>query len=134
VTSFPHLSLPQAFRSRSEYPQDFSKRSSHLTKNLVDDDHVVQGPFRGKEAKEAATSPSKQIVDIHIRSYTMDPSLYLPLEATMLTRAVMVDIFFREIRSRGSYRIPRRGAVIFVAAPHANQVRLLHKRLLNLVY
>jgi len=34
----------------------------------------------------------------------------------------MVDIFFREIRSRGSYRIPRRGAVIFVAAPHANQV------------
>jgi len=35
---------------------------------------------------------------------------------------VMVDIFFREIRSRGSYRIPRRGAVIFVAAPHANQV------------
>jgi hypothetical protein len=38
--------------------------------------------------------------------------------------AVMVDIFFREIRSRGSFRIPRRGAVIFVAAPHANQVNL----------
>lgn len=36
----------------------------------------------------------------------------------------MVDIFFREIRSRGSYRIPRRGAVIFVAAPHANQACL----------
>ena len=34
---------------------------------------------------------------------------------------VMVDIFFREIRSRGSFRIPRRGPVIFVAAPHANQ-------------
>ena len=41
-----------------------------------------------------------------------------------LTGVVMVDIFFREIRSRGSYRIPRRGAVIFVAAPHANQVFL----------
>ena len=35
---------------------------------------------------------------------------------------VMLDVFFREIRSRGSYRIPRHGAVIFVAAPHANQV------------
>jgi hypothetical protein len=35
--------------------------------------------------------------------------------------AVMLDVFFREIRSRGSYRIPRRGPVIFVAAPHANQ-------------
>jgi len=34
----------------------------------------------------------------------------------------MLDVFFREIRSRGSYRIPRRGPVIFVAAPHANQV------------
>jgi len=40
----------------------------------------------------------------------------------------MVDIFFREIRSRGSYRIPRRGAVIFVAAPHANQVSDSHRK------
>lgn len=31
------------------------------------------------------------------------------------------DLFFREIRPRGAYRIPRNGALIFVAAPHANQ-------------
>ena len=47
---------------------------------------------------------------------------------------VMVDIFFREIRSRGSYRIPRRGAVIFVAAPHANQVQRWLKPRLTLVH
>ena len=31
------------------------------------------------------------------------------------------DLFFREIRPRGAYRIPRNGPLIFVAAPHANQ-------------
>ena len=50
---------------------------------------------------------------------------------TSLLWVVMVDIFFREIRSRGSYRIPRRGPVIFVAAPHANQVSILHRKLLD---
>lgn len=31
------------------------------------------------------------------------------------------QLFFREIRSRGAFRVPTDGAVIFVAAPHANQ-------------
>lgn len=35
---------------------------------------------------------------------------------------IMVDIFFREVRPRGAHRIPQEGPVIFVAAPHANQV------------
>lgn len=35
---------------------------------------------------------------------------------------IMVDIFFREVRPRGAHRIPKEGPVIFVAAPHANQV------------
>ncbi|KAK9478754.1 hypothetical protein V1514DRAFT_330314 [Lipomyces japonicus] len=35
--------------------------------------------------------------------------------------SVVFDLFFREIRPRGAFRIPRHGPVIFVAAPHANQ-------------
>ncbi|TGZ85192.1 hypothetical protein EX30DRAFT_326178 [Ascodesmis nigricans] len=35
--------------------------------------------------------------------------------------SVLVDLFFREVHPRGSFRIPRRGPIIFVAAPHANQ-------------
>ncbi|KAI5842867.1 hypothetical protein BZA05DRAFT_477395 [Tricharina praecox] len=35
--------------------------------------------------------------------------------------SLLVDLFFREVHPRGAFRIPRRGAVIFVAAPHANQ-------------
>ncbi|BFZ54820.1 Glycerol-3-phosphate/dihydroxyacetone phosphate acyltransferase [Savitreella phatthalungensis] len=35
--------------------------------------------------------------------------------------SLLVDIFFREVRTRGSYKVPRRNPIIFVAAPHANQ-------------
>lgn len=35
--------------------------------------------------------------------------------------SVMVDLFFREIHPRSSWKVPRKGPVIFVAAPHANQ-------------
>ncbi|KAI9473901.1 MAG: hypothetical protein EXX96DRAFT_579809 [Benjaminiella poitrasii] len=34
---------------------------------------------------------------------------------------IMIDIFFREVKPRGSHKVPKEGPVIFVAAPHANQ-------------
>lgn len=34
---------------------------------------------------------------------------------------VVFDCFFREIRSRGGFKVPKKDSVIFVAAPHANQ-------------
>ncbi|GAB7365930.1 hypothetical protein MBLNU230_g7258t1 [Neophaeotheca triangularis] len=34
---------------------------------------------------------------------------------------IIVDLFFREIHPRSSWKVPRSGPVIFVAAPHANQ-------------
>ena len=40
--------------------------------------------------------------------------------------SVLVDLFFREVHPRGSWKVPRRGPVIFVAAPHANQVSSLY--------
>jgi hypothetical protein len=40
----------------------------------------------------------------------------------MWTFSILVDLFFREVHPRGSWKVPRRGPVIFVAAPHANQV------------
>jgi glycerol-3-phosphate O-acyltransferase/dihydroxyacetone phosphate acyltransferase len=35
---------------------------------------------------------------------------------------IILDLFFREIHPRSSWRVPRQGPVLFVAAPHANQV------------
>ncbi|KIK58616.1 hypothetical protein GYMLUDRAFT_170760 [Collybiopsis luxurians FD-317 M1] len=40
----------------------------------------------------------------------------------MLFWNLVVNIFFREIRPRGAYNIPPEGPVIFVGAPHANQM------------
>lgn len=34
---------------------------------------------------------------------------------------VVFDCFFREIRSRGGFKVPKKDSLIFVAAPHANQ-------------
>ena len=38
------------------------------------------------------------------------------------TFSIMLDLFFREVHPRSSWKVPKRGPVIFVAAPHANQV------------
>ncbi len=37
----------------------------------------------------------------------------------------VADLFFREVVSRGSWKVPQSGPVLFVAGPHANQVRTL---------
>lgn len=34
----------------------------------------------------------------------------------------LVNLFFREVIPRGAWRVPQTGPVLFVAAPHANQV------------
>lgn len=58
--------------------------------------------------------------------------------------SVIFDCFFREIRPRGAFRVPKMGPVIFVAAPHANQFvdplvllnqvrREAHRRILFLI-
>ena len=45
-------------------------------------------------------------------------------EAALMFWRIITQIFFREIRPRGAFNIPRDGPVIFVGAPHNNQVRL----------
>ncbi|KAG5654531.1 hypothetical protein H0H81_001172 [Sphagnurus paluster] len=42
-------------------------------------------------------------------------------DAVMLFWRTITQIFFREIRPRGAFNIPREGPVIFVGAPHNNQ-------------
>lgn len=52
----------------------------------------------------------------------MNPWIY---DLLLWSMTIVMDLFFREIHPRGSWKIPRRGPVLFVAAPHANQVRYL---------
>ncbi|KAJ7582744.1 glycerol-3-phosphate O-acyltransferase [Mycena floridula] len=46
---------------------------------------------------------------------------HLTYDAAMLFWRIITQIFFREIRPRGAFNIPKDGPVIFVGAPHNNQ-------------
>ncbi|KAF9532948.1 glycerol-3-phosphate O-acyltransferase [Crepidotus variabilis] len=59
-------------------------------------------------------TPSKQAVA------SADSSSF-SYDAAMLFWRTVTQIFFREIRPRGAFHIPRDGPVIFVGAPHNNQ-------------
>lgn len=52
----------------------------------------------------------------------------LVYETALIFWKTVVNIFFREIRPRGAFNIPDDGPVIFVAAPHHNQVCITSSR------
>jgi hypothetical protein len=51
---------------------------------------------------------------------TMNKFMY---DAFLWTFSILVELFFREVHPRSSWQVPKEGPVIFVCAPHANQVR-----------
>jgi glycerol-3-phosphate O-acyltransferase / dihydroxyacetone phosphate acyltransferase len=53
---------------------------------------------------------------------SVPPSQLYAYDVSMLFWRVITNVFFREIRPRGAFNIPREGPVIFVGAPHHNQV------------
>lgn len=53
---------------------------------------------------------------------TLAPMNNFIYDLLLWTFSILVDLFFREVHPRSSWKIPRSGPVIFVAAPHANQV------------
>lgn len=42
-------------------------------------------------------------------------------DAFLWTFSILVELFFREVHPRSSWKVPKDGPVIFVCAPHANQ-------------
>ncbi|KAF2271583.1 uncharacterized protein EI97DRAFT_504871 [Westerdykella ornata] len=42
-------------------------------------------------------------------------------DAFLWTFSILVELFFREVHPRSSWKIPKEGPVLFVCAPHANQ-------------
>lgn len=64
---------------------------------------------------KAEQAPAKQEKEL----YPMSEWKY---DTFLWTMSVLVELFFREVHPRGSWKVPRHGPVLFVAAPHANQV------------
>ncbi|CDH09305.1 probable Glycerol-3-phosphate O-acyltransferase 1 [Zygosaccharomyces bailii ISA1307] len=70
-------------------------------------------------ASEASESKRGPVEDYH---YKKEPFYRVLIYNLILGFLLTIfDCFFREIRTRGGFKVPRKGPVIFVAAPHANQ-------------
>jgi 1-acyl-sn-glycerol-3-phosphate acyltransferase len=67
----------------------------------------------------SSTGASVQSSQVQTTSSTLGYDL-----ALLLFRGI-TKVFFREVRPRGSFNIPRDGPVIFVGAPHSNQVKII---------
>lgn len=85
------------------------------------------GDGSGEVSGEASGKHQRTSIDA---VYNMRAWIY---DLVVWTLGAIFDLFFREIRPRGAYRIPRNGPLIFVAAPHANQFvdPILVMRLVN---
>ncbi|KAK3381419.1 hypothetical protein B0H63DRAFT_204045 [Podospora didyma] len=59
----------------------------------------------------ANPKPAKELYPMSAWKYDM----------VLWTMSILADLFFREVHPRGSWKVPRNGPVLFVAAPHANQ-------------
>ncbi|EGO54682.1 hypothetical protein NEUTE1DRAFT_132129 [Neurospora tetrasperma FGSC 2508] len=76
----------------------------------------LQQQHEGKDASappQSAKSPSASKELYPMSNWKYDTFLW--------TMSFLVDTFFREVHPRGSWKVPRSGPVLFVAAPHANQ-------------
>ncbi|KAB5543050.1 hypothetical protein GE09DRAFT_968619 [Coniochaeta sp. 2T2.1] len=60
-----------------------------------------------------ARHPSK-----HKELYPMSNWKY---DSFLWVMSILADLFFREVHPRGSWKVPRHGPLLFVAAPHNNQ-------------
>ncbi|KAK3955621.1 hypothetical protein QBC32DRAFT_29012 [Pseudoneurospora amorphoporcata] len=90
--------------------------------NVPESNHPQNGSteatplLQGKDASappQSAKSPS-----VSKELYPMSNWKY---DTFLWTMSFLVDTFFREVHPRGSWKVPRNGPVLFVAAPHANQ-------------
>lgn len=76
----------------------------------------VSSSQKGTSQKQPRRSKA---VFLEYKPFTRFQLLVYDLVLWMFT--VIFDCFFREVRPRGAFRVPKLGPVIFVAAPHANQ-------------
>ncbi|CCC68765.1 hypothetical protein NCAS_0B06810 [Naumovozyma castellii] len=77
-----------------------------------------------KATRSSPTKPSKRSSSPPFEAYKFEePSTFrkFAYDAILFFLTSIFHCFFREIRSRNSYKIPSSGPIIFVAAPHANQ-------------
>jgi glycerol-3-phosphate O-acyltransferase/dihydroxyacetone phosphate acyltransferase len=72
----------------------------------------------GTEPEKAEMPPESQVEKPGKALYPMSNWKYDVFGWAM---SVLIDLFFREVSHRGTWYVPRKGPVLFIAAPHHNQ-------------
>lgn len=73
----------------------------------------------GPATKIGAPMPDK---DLEKKPMELYPMVSWKYDTLLWVMSIIADLFFREIHPRSSWKIPKHGPILFVAAPHANQV------------
>lgn len=76
------------------------------------------------EKEKGASKDSSSLQPEKVKDYQYEEASFISkfiYDVILFLLSKILGCFFREIRSRGSFKVPRNGPVIFVAAPHANQ-------------
>ncbi|KAL0086234.1 hypothetical protein J3Q64DRAFT_1658671, partial [Phycomyces blakesleeanus] len=116
---------PRSSMRRSRSPGQQSTKSSKSSKQ-----NRSLSPFTDRtddvfRRKIEAIRQEAERQSLYIYIYTYIHNLFKMSKASydiaLWLFNLMIDIFFREVRPRGSHKIPQQGPVIFVVAPHANQ-------------
>jgi hypothetical protein len=103
-----------SIQQHSGFALSFSSQAllgSSVTKEMSSSQNHV--PETGV-APQDARHPAK-----HKELYPMSNWKY---DSFLWVMSILADLFFREVHPRGSWKVPRHGPVLFVAAPHNNQV------------
>lgn len=87
---------------------------------LLDQPSILSSPTDFKPSASVSTTKQtkKKLTEEEKKEITFNPWSY---DITVWVFLKAFQLFFREIRSRGAFRIPKTGPIIFVCAPHANQ-------------
>ncbi|KAJ1529002.1 hypothetical protein HK405_002505, partial [Cladochytrium tenue] len=74
-------------------------------------------------ASAAAATPAVAASTANDDDQGPDPSDHgsISYRAVLRLFTFSLDVFYREVRARGTFKVPRHGPVIFVIAPHASQ-------------
>jgi glycerol-3-phosphate O-acyltransferase / dihydroxyacetone phosphate acyltransferase len=67
-------------------------------------------------------SSYRRFIKRHSHTYNFAPYIY---DLVLLALSLLIQIFYKELRTRGASNIPDKGPVIFAVGPHANRVSSL---------
>ncbi|KAL5615155.1 uncharacterized protein BROUX77_000992 [Berkeleyomyces rouxiae] len=75
------------------------------------------------DAAASATQPAPQPTQAKASTSRKElyPMVNWKYDVFSWIMSILIDLFFREVHPRGSWKVPTTGPVLFVAAPHANQ-------------